>query len=68
VAGVHAMSAKRGQQQRRVARRFKRMLRQTQHHQRGRIDPELIKWAAYTVLASLVVFCLMTLFVVLVAP
>jgi hypothetical protein len=32
------------------------------------IDPELIKWAAYTVLASLLVFCLMTLFVVLVAP
>lgn len=34
------------QQQRRVARRFKRTQRVTQHHQRGRVDMEFVMWLA----------------------
>jgi len=41
-------------QQRRVSRRFKRHLRNTQHHQRGRIDGELCLMVG---LGSLMVIC-----------
>lgn len=47
----------RNNQQRRVARRFKRHLRVTQHHQRGRVDAEM---CVILGLGAVLVLCALT--------